>query len=78
MFCLVFIQFVVVGYNGATIREGESIDSRFVTKLPQGSIVYVDQICERRVHLTGPVQGWTSLYTSSTTPLVILQPVENE
>mmetsp|Transcript_11431 Transcript_11431/g.11828 ORF Transcript_11431/g.11828 Transcript_11431/m.11828 type:complete len:94 (-) Transcript_11431:4-285(-) len=71
-------KFLVVGYNGATIRELESIESRFITKLPQGSVVVVDQISDRRVHIIQPVNGWTSLYTTSTTPLVILQPIENE
>jgi hypothetical protein len=68
----------VIGYNGATIRENESLESRFITKLPQGAIVIVDQISERRVHIASPVKGWSSLYTTSSNPLVILEPLENE
>lgn len=68
-----------MGYNGATLREQESLDSKFVTKLPQGAVVIVDKISERRVHISSPVQGWSSLHTTSSgNPLVILEPIENE
>jgi hypothetical protein len=69
---------VIVGYNGATIRDEESVDSKFITKLPRGTLVLVDEIKDRRVHIVSPVKGWTSMHTTSATPLVILQPLDSD
>mmetsp|Transcript_22078 Transcript_22078/g.32177 ORF Transcript_22078/g.32177 Transcript_22078/m.32177 type:complete len:93 (+) Transcript_22078:116-394(+) len=71
-------KFRVVGYNGATVRADASTESRFITKLPQGSVVIVDDVKERRVHICSPVIGWTSIHTNSASPLTILQPIDGD
>ena len=70
------LQYKVIGYNGATIREGEELDSKFVTKLPQGSIVVASEVKGRRVKIISPTIGWASIKTESDTPpLYILEQI---
>eukprot|EP01041_Mallomonas_annulata_P009586 gene9586-19923_t len=72
-------KYKVVGYNGATIREGEPLDSRFITKLPQGTIIIASEISGRRVKVEKPVQGWASIRTESDNPpLYILEAMNSD
>jgi len=72
-------KFKVIGYNGATVRDGEAIDSRFITKLPQGTIIIASEVRGRRVKVEKPVQGWASIKTESDSPpLFILEHIDSD
>mmetsp|Transcript_17432 Transcript_17432/g.17523 ORF Transcript_17432/g.17523 Transcript_17432/m.17523 type:complete len:97 (+) Transcript_17432:252-542(+) len=72
------LKYKVVGYNGATIRQDEALDSKFITKLPEGTIIVASEIKGRRCKVEKPVQGWASIRTESDNPpLYILELVHD-
>eukprot|EP01061_Rhynchopus_euleeides_P006723 TRINITY_DN15789_c0_g1_i3.p1 TRINITY_DN15789_c0_g1~~TRINITY_DN15789_c0_g1_i3.p1 ORF type:complete len:2213 (+),score=747.92 TRINITY_DN15789_c0_g1_i3:48-6686(+) len=59
---------VVVGAEGATVRTGESLDSRIVIPepLPCGTAVSVSHVVGSRAHIVAPVTGWVSMTSRAT------------
>jgi hypothetical protein len=66
-------QFKVISANGATVRQQSSLESNFVGKLPQGTIITVSKICDRRAQISNPISGWVSIRNDSN--VAILEPL---
>jgi len=55
-------KYRVVINPGALVKKGEDIKSTEVGKLPQGSVVIVEEISGRRARLSSPIEGWCSMF----------------
>eukprot|EP01062_Namystynia_karyoxenos_P005670 TRINITY_DN11969_c0_g1_i1.p1 TRINITY_DN11969_c0_g1~~TRINITY_DN11969_c0_g1_i1.p1 ORF type:complete len:1139 (+),score=352.39 TRINITY_DN11969_c0_g1_i1:181-3597(+) len=66
-------QYRVVGSAGAMVRSAESLESKYLARLKQGTTVQVDEVRQRRCYISAPVQGWVSMWNSQGG--VILQPL---
>eukprot|EP01063_Lacrimia_lanifica_P034350 TRINITY_DN632_c1_g1_i2.p1 TRINITY_DN632_c1_g1~~TRINITY_DN632_c1_g1_i2.p1 ORF type:complete len:711 (+),score=148.15 TRINITY_DN632_c1_g1_i2:65-2197(+) len=53
--------YVVVGPQGALLREGRSVESKKVTTLAHGAVVDVVEVAGRRARVVTPAAGWVSI-----------------
>merc|ERR1711879_333951 len=56
-------EYLVVHQHGLAIRTGPSLDSRWIKKIPCGSIVNVIRVEGKRCEIDAPVRGWISKFS---------------